>query len=247
MLTYSSVGQAEDALLLSENHQNYNQNPKLIYAKAVASDSLGMTDYAGIFYRSSIEKDKTNPDAYISYANLLLQTGNEHAAMEVATEGIELFNNPELMKIRMSIFTSWYMWHDAVSEATTLYNLTHDIKFIERRARFYRFIGLLNNACNDYDYIIKTDSNNTDALFNRAIVNLRLNNEDEVFTDLHTFLNLKTEKTPTWQLNRAREIVSLLSKEIEPPVLTITKPEIYLNTYLGVKQKGFYQNNRKLR
>ncbi|MGI6479001.1 MAG: tetratricopeptide repeat protein [Salinivirgaceae bacterium] len=237
MLTYSSVGQAEDALLLSENHQNYNQNPKLIYAKAVASDSLGMTDYAGIFYRSSIEKDKTNPDAYISYANLLLQTGNEHAAMEVATEGIELFNNPELMKIRMSIFTSWYMWHDAVSEATTLYNLTHDIKFIERRARFYRFIGLLNNACNDYDYIIKTDSNNTDALFNRAIVNLRLNNEDEVFTDLHTFLNLKTEKTPTWQLNRAREIVSLLSKEIEPPVLTITKPEIYLNTYLGVKQK----------
>ena len=237
MLAYSSVGQAENALLLSENHQNHSKNPKLIYAKAVASDSLGMTDYAGIFYRNSIEKDKKNPDAYISYANLLLRTGNEQAAMDVATEGIELFNNPELMKIRMSIFASRYLWHDAVSEATTLYNLTHDIKFIERRARFYRFIGLLNNASNDYDYILKIDSNNTNALFSRAIVNLRLSNEDKVFADLHNFLNLKTAETPTWQLNRAKEIVSQLSKEIEPPVLTITNPNIYLNTYLGIKQK----------
>ncbi len=237
MIALIATGKSDDALLMFDKFPEAGTNGRLNYAKALASDSLGIFDYAGVFYRTAIDLDKTNPNAYIDYTRLLVKTGNDAAALAVATEGISLFNHPELMKIRMAIYASKYQWHSAISEATTLFNLTRGVEFIERRARFYQFLGLLNNAVNDYSFVLGIDPNNTNALFNRAVVNMRLNNEEAVFTDINKFLKLETASTPSWQSNRAREIVSLLGKEIPPPTLTITQPVVFNKQFLGVDQK----------
>jgi tetratricopeptide (TPR) repeat protein len=253
MLSLIANSKAEDALLLFDRFTEAGTNGKLNYAKALASDSLGIYDYAGVFYRNSIDLDKSNPAAYIDYTRLLLKTGNDLAALDVASEGVKLFNNQEIMKMRMSVYASKYQWHSAISEATTLYNLTKNMEFIERRARYYQFLGLLNNARSDYSFILSLDPNNTNALFNRAIVNMRLNNEDAVFTDINKFLKLETPNTPTWQSNRAKEILSLLGKEIPPPSVSITEPALYQKQFLGYKEKsdsilikGTYVENAKM-
>lgn len=237
MLVLSATGQAENAMILFDSHATPD-NTDHIYAKAVASDTLGMTDYAAIFYRKTIEKDKTNRQAYINYSQLLIDIGNDQAALETANEGIMLFNNTELIKKTLAIHTSKYMWHNAIADATTLYNLTHNIEYIEKRARYFRYLGLLNNARNDYSFIIACDENNTNALFERAIINMRLNNEDDVINDLNVFMKLETPQTPKWQLDRVKEIVALLSKDIPPPIITITTPAQYHDKYVGVEQKG---------
>jgi tetratricopeptide (TPR) repeat protein len=238
MIALIAGSKAEDALLLFDKFPEAGTNGRLNYAKALASDSLGIYDYAGVFYRTAIDLDKTNPEAYIDYARLLVKTGNDMAALDVATEGISLFNHAELMKIRMAIYASKYQWHSAISEATTLFNLTRGTEYIERRARFYQFLGLLNNALNDYSFVLSLEPNNTNALFNRAIVNMRINNEEAVFSDITKFLKLETASTPSWQSNRAREIISLLGKEIPPPTLTITQPVVYNKQFLGVDQRS---------
>ncbi|MDD4747205.1 MAG: tetratricopeptide repeat protein [Salinivirgaceae bacterium] len=238
MRTLINLGKSDEAIILFEKYADAEKDASMNYAKALAADSLGIPDYAIVFYRNAIELNASIPELYADFAQLLFKTGNTEAALEVSTLGIELHNNVNCYKVRLQIFIYQYQWHKAISEATTLYNITKKLEYIERRARIYQFLGLLNNANKDYTFILSTEPNNSNALFHRAIVNQRLQNDYMVLYDLNLLLNIDEKLVPEWQINRAREIMLLTGQEIPPSTISITKPKPLNNKYLGYSSKN---------
>jgi len=221
-LIYS--GNAQEALWLIDQFESEQKHPKLIYAKGLAADSLELYDYAAIYFRQAIEADSLNQNAYISLVDLWNRQGDLESIKSLLPKAIILFRNKYFLDIQLSLVVSEFRWNEAISLATTLYNLTSNLDYIEKRARYFQIQGLLLNALNDYNFILSVDPNRVSTLFNRAVLQMRLGNESSNFNDIQRFLELADSTTPEWQIARAREIAGQYQREIASPRLKISFP-----------------------
>lgn len=229
-LTYS--GKAEEALLLIDKIPTSSNNTRLTYAKALASDTLGMSDYALIYYRRAIELDSLNPLPYFEIIKHLKRRGETDLVKPYIDAAIKYFYDPFFLEEKLYVLMSEYRWNEAITTATTLFNLTARLDFLEKRARFFQIQGQTFNALNDYNFILSVDPTHLNSLYNRAVLQMRLGNEKSVYNDLTRFLELADTTTPSWQVERAREIMSNYIRNILPPKIKVTYPRCMDGKYL---------------
>lgn len=211
---------------------------RMNYARGLALERQGNTAGALAGLALALRQDSALADAMAPLARMLAQNGMADSALAVATRCADLHDLPQCHQCRLEAFAAKLDWHNAISVATTLYNATGDRAYLLRRARYHQFTGLLNNALNDYAFILASDPDNTTALFYSALIHDQLRDERQVARQINRFLRLADTATPQWQVNRARELADMLSREVAPPEITLEQPPQYHGAFLGIDHRA---------
>lgn len=234
MMALSANDKPDEALLLFDKIENPEKEWSLIYAKAIASDSLEMPEYARIFYRASIELNDTVINVYTAFVKMLINTENYEAALEIVSYGITKTNSIELFKIRFGILEHQSLWREAIADASTLYNMTNEIYYIEKRAAFFRKLGMHTEVLNDCSFVLSVDSTNCNAWFLRGVTNNILQNTAQTLTDFTIFLNCDTTQLPARQVQFAKEQIKRLIANIPSSTIKIIEPIVYEDKFWGI-------------
>ncbi len=216
------TGSAESALIVCERAQELNEDSELLYAKALASDSLGLDDYAIAYYNEAIKKSPGYKPPYHDLGKLLARNDYITKAIEIFSEAAKRFNDIESYRLRAILHNVTGNRHAQITDITKIITLNPArIDLYYRRALLYKRVNLLQNALADISNYIKWDSTSADAWLLQGKILEELYMKPEA---IQAFKKVKKYTSDTSLLNSAEKSIYKLKKEQYPPQISITYP-----------------------
>ncbi len=221
-LSLTHTGKAESALILVDQAAQIKEDAELLYAKALASDSLGLTDYAIAYYKESIEKRPNFKPPYQALGKLLAKNGYYDRAIDVFTQSAKYFNDIESLRLRSILFGIKGNHKAQINDITKILTLNPSrVDLYFQRAVLYKKVNLLQNALTDINNYLKWDPFSSQALLIKGKLLEKLHMDTEaigVFEDIVNHSNQKED------INYAKEAIHRLKQEKYPPNIKITSP-----------------------
>ncbi|MFO7864092.1 MAG: hypothetical protein R6U85_08845 [Salinivirgaceae bacterium] len=217
-----NTGSAESALLTSEEAIKYGEDAELLYVKALASDSLGLFDYAVAYYRQAIEKNKNYKPPYYALGKIFVRNGYPSKGIQVFTEAAKRFNDEESYRLRALVYDRMGNTQAQIVDVSKILTLNSArIDLYYRRAKLYRKVNLLQNALSDINTYLKWDSLSYDPWILKA----------ELLDELHmdrkaelAYRNaLELTEHPEEQ-KRIKNAIFRINRESYPPKIQIVSP-----------------------
>lgn len=218
-LTLAFTGSAESALMVADAAAEIKIDAELLYAKALASDSLGLTDYAIAYYKESIKKNRSFKPAYHALGKLFVRNGLYKNGIETFSMASKQFNDDESFYYRSLIHRKLGNKQSQIVDIAKRLTLNSaQIHLYYDRAQLFKDLDLLQNALADINIYLKWDSLSSTAWFLKAqIVNDLLMKEQAIKSYKKV---LKLTENP---VNRrtAENAIFKLKKEDAPPIIEI--------------------------
>jgi tetratricopeptide (TPR) repeat protein len=217
-----NTGSAESALLTCDRAVAYGEDAELFYAKALASDSLGLFDYAVSYYRQAIETNKQYKLPYHALGKIFVRNGYLNKGIQVFTDAAKRFNDEESYRLRALVYDRMGNSQAQIVDITKILTLNSTrIDLYYRRALLYRKSNLFQNALSDINIYLKWDSLSYDPWILKA----------ELLDDLHmdrkaelAYRNaLELTEHPEEQ-KRIRKAILRINRESYPPEIQIVSP-----------------------
>lgn len=218
-LALALTGSAETALITADAIAEIRSDAELFYIKAVASDSLGLTDYAIAYYKEAIEKNKAFKPAYHALGRLLVKNGHYAKGTETFSDAARKFNDEESYYYRSLINNKLGNKQSEIVDITKLLTLNSaQIDLYFKRAKLFKDLNLLQNALSDIDIYLRWDSLSASAwMFKARLLNqLRMKNEARSAYEKI----LKISENQNYIKEAKRNIFELNTEDI-PPVIDL--------------------------
>jgi tetratricopeptide (TPR) repeat protein len=223
-LALTHMGNAESGLMISDQAIQIKKDAEALYAKALASDSLGLHDYAIAYYNEAITINKGFKPPYHDMGRLLVRTGYIEKAIEIFTQASKVFNDPESYRLRSILYGAKGNIMAQISDITKILTLEPTrIDLYFERAEQYRRVNLFQNALSDITYYIKWDPESATAwLLKGQLLEklLMISKAIESYEKVLEYSNLAN------QTEYANTAIFRLKKEKYPPKISITAPPL---------------------
>jgi len=221
-LALTHMGNAESALLISDQAAQLKQDAEVLYAKALASDSLGLIDYAIAYYNEAISINKSYKPPYHDMGRLLVRNGYLDKAIDIFTQATKEFNDPTSYKLRSLIYGVQGNTLAQISDLTKILTLEPTrINLYFDRAEQYKKVNLLQNALSDINYYLEWDLYLPSAWLLKGQI---LEELYMISKAIEAFENVIKYSTSEEQTDYAEKAIFRLKKEKFPPKITIISP-----------------------
>ncbi len=221
-LALTHTGKAESALILVDQAAQIKEDAELLYAKALASDSLELTDYAIAYYKESIEKKPNFKPPYHALGKLLAKNGYYDRAIDVFTQSAKHFNDTESFRLRSILYGIEGNTKAQINDITKILTLNPSrVDLYFQRAVLYKKVNLLQNALADINNYLHWDPLSSQALLikGKLLEELHMDTEAiDVFEDIVEHSQNKDD------VNYAKEAIRRLKQEKYPPNIKIISP-----------------------
>jgi len=218
-LALAFTGSAETALITADAIAEIRSDAELLYIKAVASDSLGLTDYAIAYYKEAIEKNKAFKPAYHALGKLLVKNGHYTKGSETFSDAARKFNDEESYYYRSLINNKLGNKQSEIVDITKLLTLNSaQIDLYFKRAKLFKDLNLLQNALSDIDIYLRWDSLSASAwIFKARLLNLLLM-KNEARSAYEKILKISDNQH---YIKDAKQNIFKLNAEDIPPVIEL--------------------------
>lgn len=216
------TGSPESGLIVCEEAQKIKKDAELLYAKALASDSLGLNDYAIAYYNQAIETNPSFKPPYHDLGRLLVKNGYIDKAIEIFSDAARRFNDIESYRLRAILYDVTGKTQSQISDITKMLTLSPariDLYF--RRALLFKKVNLLQNALADISNYIKWDTTNPRAWHLKAKILQDLFMKKKA---IEAYENVLKYTSDTGIINQAEKAIYQLKKERYPPQINILSP-----------------------
>lgn len=223
-LALTHMGNAESGLMISDQASQIKEDAEVLYAKALASDSLGLIDYAIAYYNEAISINKSFKPPYHDMGRLLVRNGYLEKALDVFTQAAKEFNDPDSYRLRSLIYGVKGNTLAQISDLTKILTLEPTrIDLYFERAEQYKKVNLLQNGLSDITYYIKWDPYSSAAWLLKGQLLEKLYMNSKAIEAFEKVLEYAVEKN---QIDYANQAIFKLKKEKYPPKISIISPPV---------------------
>ena len=217
------TGSSESALIVCERAQKLNEDAELLYAKALASDSLGLNDYAIAYYNEAIKINPVYKPPYHDLGRLLVKNDYIDKAIDIFSQAARRFNDIESYRLRAILYNVTGNTQAQIKDITKIITLNPArIDLYYTRAELYKKVNQLQNALVDISYYLKWDTTSANAWLLKGKILKELYMKSEA---IQAFINVDKYTTDSAMLKYAESSIYELRKEQYPPQIIVTHPE----------------------
>jgi tetratricopeptide (TPR) repeat protein len=221
-LALTNMGNAESGLLISDQASQLQEDAEVLYAKALASDSLGLIDYAIAYYNEAISINKSFKPPYHDMGRLLVRNGYYDKAIEIFTQATKEFNDPTSYKLRSLIYGFQGNTLAQINDLTKILTLEPtSISLYFDRAEQYKKVNLLQNALSDITYYIEWDPYSASAWLLKGQI---LEELYMISKAIEAFQNVIKYSDYEEHTDYSKNAIFRLKKEKFPPQINIISP-----------------------
>jgi tetratricopeptide (TPR) repeat protein len=221
-LALTHMGNAESGLMISDKAAEIQEDAEVLFAKALASDSLGLNDYAIAYYNEAIASNKSFKPPYHDMGRLLVRNGYYQKAIDIFSQAAREFNDPVSYRLRSLVYGATGNTLAQISDLTKILTLEPTrIDLYFERAEQYKRINLLQNALSDITYYLEWDPYSSSAWFLKGSLLEELYMFPEAIVAFENVLKYSEDKS---QIETAKKTVFRLKKEKYPPKISIISP-----------------------
>ena len=171
---YAGLGMREECIQAIEGLKGKTFNSLQVFNLGHAWELLGEWDKAETYFKTVIEKDKSNADAWAGLGNISLMHGDKNSAYIYFKQALEI--NPHQVGAWFNLILSWVEnreWEKAKSQ------LIEFINYYPEHVEAHYHLGIVNEALGNreeakksYDKVLEKKSDHPGALFSRATIAL---------------------------------------------------------------------------
>lgn len=218
-MALANTGSAESALITIDAIAQFRTDAELLYIKAVASDSLGLTDYAIAYYKEAIDENKVFKPAYHALGILLAKNGHYIKSVQTFSQAAKRFNDEESYYYRSLINNKLGHKQSEIVDITKILTLNSSrIDLYYKRAILFKEQNLLLNALSDIDIYLRWDSISAPAwIFKARLLNELLMSKKALFAYKQV---LKISDNQEYIKESEKNIFELNTEDI-PPVIEL--------------------------
>ncbi|MBN1597466.1 MAG: hypothetical protein JW894_04185 [Bacteroidales bacterium] len=216
---YSAARDAADNAISAKN------TPYALYLKGLSEFRLGNFTEAEQNLEKAIIKDKLLLEAYLTLAELQLNTNKVNYSLK--NSSFVIANDRNYKKayiIRSKGYSALNGYKNAISDVSVAISLdSTNVEYYMIRGNYYYTIAQYQNAINDYTVALNYDMINSEAIKNRAIAYEKINMKEKAISDYSLMLTL-TDKSETAKIADLEEKIFDLNRENQKPVISLTNP-----------------------
>ncbi len=246
---YTKALQAAEKALDSKNTSYAN------YLRGLMHFHLHHFEEAEKDFERAIIKDKLLIDAFLSLAQLQLQTGKINYAIENSTYALENGNNiAEAYLLRSQCYRRKKEYSKAISDISKVIALdTTKSDYFTVRGEYYFDFAQYQNAINDFTITLQQDITNVDAMNRRANAYEKIGMISKAISDYSMLLNFSADLDPPFVSTLEKKIFEL-NRESNKPVIRLTQPVLSSNFQVPVPNDkdqvpitGYIEDESKIR
>ncbi len=252
---YLSLNEFTNALKSAELAIDAKNSAYANYLSGLANMHLSNYKEAELDFEKAIIKDKLLFDAFLSLAELQLQTGKITYAIENCNYVLRNDkNNLRAYLIRSQCHGNSKEFDDAISDISRAIVMdTAKSEYFILRGEYYFEYAQYQNAINDFTVALNHDITNVNALVKRANAYEKIGMKSKAVSDFELLLKFSPNLEPS-VVDEVEKKIYELNRESSKPVISLTDPTINSNSQLPVPENkdqisifGHIEDESKLR